>query len=127
MLSPRTDSLQIDDLTFEVWVQADVTFSGYRRAGLHVDLERLPSSGRYDDTLKSVPTPLQGTRAYGIVRKLAQSEYTLNKYAGFVSLKISLPENYFVGIAYRRTVTGEQYGTISTDSGHLQMIRSSLR
>ena len=117
VLSPRTDSLQIDDLTFEVWVQADVTFSGYRRAGLHVDLERLPSSGRYDDTLKSVPTPLQGTRAYGIVRKLAQSEYTLNKYAGFVSLKISLPENYFVGIAYRRTVTGEQYGTISTDSG----------
>lgn len=119
ILSSRTDSLQIDDLTFEVWVQADVTFSGYRKAGLHVDLDKLPGTGRYDDTLKSVPTPTQGLRAYGIVRKLAPTEYTLNKYAGFVSLKISLPENYFVGVAYRRTVTGEQYGTISTDSGSI--------
>ncbi|MGB3016968.1 MAG: cell surface protein SprA, partial [Ignavibacteria bacterium] len=116
ILSTRTDSLQIDDLTFEVWVQADVTFTGYREAGLHVDLERLPQSGRYNDSLKVVPTPIQGLRSYGIVRKLATSEYELNKFAGFVSLKISLPENYFVGVAYRRTVTGEQYGTISTDS-----------
>jgi hypothetical protein len=117
ILSSRTDSLQIDDLTFEVWVQADVTFSGYREAGLHVDLEKLPQSGKYNDSLKVVPTPIQGLRSYGIVRKLANTEYTLNKYAGFVSLKISLPENYFVGVAYRRTVTGEQYGTISSDSG----------
>ncbi len=117
LLSTRTDSLQIDDLTFEVWVQSDITNTGHRLAGLHVDLAPLPASGRYNDTLKTIPTPIQGLRSFGIVRKLANTEYTVNKYAGFVSLNISLPENYFVGIAYRRPITGEQFGTISTDSG----------
>lgn len=113
VLTQRTDSLQVDELTFEVWVQSDVTFTGYRKAGLHVDLDKLPESGRYDDSLKVVANPVQGLRSYGIVRKLETSEYTVNRYAGYVSLKISLPENYFVGIAYKRTLTGEQFGTIS--------------
>ncbi|MDQ3019899.1 MAG: hypothetical protein M3R36_04910 [Bacteroidota bacterium] len=41
----------------------------------------------------------------------------LNKYAGYVSLKINLPDNYFAGVAYKRTNTGEQFGTISTGAG----------
>jgi cell surface protein SprA len=40
----------------------------------------------------------------------------LNKYAGYVSLKINLPDNYFAGVAYRRPVTDEQFGTMSTDT-----------
>ncbi|MDQ3193383.1 MAG: hypothetical protein M3P82_00145, partial [Bacteroidota bacterium] len=109
-ITQRTDSLGVDDQSFEVWVQTDVTTTGYRKAGLHVDLDPLPSGGRYLDTLKTVPTPQSGVRAFGIVRKLLPSEYSLNKYAGFISLKISLPDTYFAGIAYKRTKTGEQFG-----------------
>ena len=41
-ISQLTDSLAVDDQTFEVWVQTDVSTTGYRRAGLHVDLPVLP-------------------------------------------------------------------------------------
>ncbi|MBL8007560.1 MAG: cell surface protein SprA, partial [Ignavibacteria bacterium] len=115
-VNETTTLLSVNDQTFEVWVQTDVTTTGYRKAGLHVDLGPLPPTGKYNDTLKSVPTIEQGIRTYGIVRKLSLSEYSLNKYAGYISLKINIPENYFVGIAYQRTNTGEQFGTISTDS-----------
>ncbi len=116
-ISQRTDSLILNDQTCEVWVQTDVSTTGYRKAGLHIDLPALPSSGKYEDSLKSVPTIQQGIRTYGIVRKLSQSEFSVNKYAGYISLKINIPENFFVGVAYNRIQTGEQFGTISTDSG----------
>ncbi len=116
-ITSQTDSLSVDDQSFEIWVQTDLTNPDYRFAGLHVNLPRLPATGKYPDSLKVVPNPVQGLNAYAIVRKLAQSEYTLNKYAGYVSLKISLPENYVAGVAYKRTKTGEQFGTISTDAG----------
>ncbi len=116
-ISQRTDSLILNDQTCEVWVQTDVSTTGYRKAGLHIDLPALPSSGKYEDSLKSVPTIQQGIRTYGIVRKLSQSEFSVNKYAGYISLKINIPENFFVGVAYNRIKTGEQFGTISTDSG----------
>ncbi|HMS66472.1 MAG TPA: hypothetical protein PKD83_14605, partial [Ignavibacteria bacterium] len=115
-INSHTDSFQVDEQSFEIWVQTEVTSIGYRRAGLHVNLPKLPSSGKYNDTLKSVPNPEQGIRLFGIVRKLDPSEYKLNKFPGYVSLKINLPENYFAGVAYKTPRTGEQFGTISTDS-----------
>lgn len=114
-ISQSTNQLSVDEQSFEVWVQTDVTTTGYRRAGMHVDLGPVPPSGKYNDSLKN-PTTIQGTSIFGLVRKLSTSEYTLNKYAGFVTLKISLPDNYFAGVAYKRTNTGEQFGTISTDT-----------
>ncbi|MEO6695592.1 MAG: cell surface protein SprA, partial [Ignavibacteria bacterium] len=116
-INQSTDSLAVNEQNFEVWVQTDVSTNGYRKAGLHVDLPVLPPSGIYDDTLKTVSTPQQGLRTFGIVRKLGLSEYSLNRYAGFISLKINIPENFFVGVAYKRTRSGEAFGTISTDSG----------
>ncbi|MBK8550137.1 MAG: cell surface protein SprA [Ignavibacteria bacterium] len=115
-ITQQTSQLSVDDQSFEVWVQTDNTTVGYRRAGLHVDLGAIPTSGSYNDSLKTVPNPQQGTSAFGLVRKLQTSEYSLNKYAGFITLKISLPDNYFAGVAYKRTQTGEQFGTISTDT-----------
>lgn len=115
VINDTTDLLAVDDRTFEVWVQTDLSTVGYRQAGLHVDLGAIPAEG-YNDTLKTVPTIEQGIRTYGIVRRLTASEYSFNKYAGYVSLKINIPENYFVGVAYRRIRDGVQYGTISTDT-----------
>ncbi|MDZ4712394.1 MAG: cell surface protein SprA [bacterium] len=114
-ISQQTDQLGVDEQSFEVWVQTDITNTGYRYAGLHVDLGQLPAGG-YDSSLKN-PDPIQGQKAFGLVRRLTNSEYSLNKYAGYLSLKISLPDNYFVGIAYKRTRTGDQFGTISSDIG----------
>jgi len=113
-ISQQTADLAVDDQSFEVWVQTETSAIGYRRAALHVDLPVMPVNG-YDDSLKTVPTPEQGVRTYGIVRELQQNEYVLNKYAGYVSLKINLPENYFAGVAYKITSSGQQFGTISTD------------
>ncbi len=117
-ITAHTDSLSVDDQSLEVWVQTDNSTFGYRKAGLHVDLGPLPSTGKYDDSLKVFTnnSSEQGVRVFGLVRKLQPSEFAFNKYAGYVSLKISLPDNYFVGVAYKRTKTGEQFGTISTDT-----------
>lgn len=114
-ISQTTNQLSVDEQSFEVWVQTDVTTTGYRRAGMHVNLGPIPTSGTYDSSYKNPPT-VQGESIFGLVRKLTPSEYSLNKYAGFVTLKISLPDNYFAGVAYKRTSTGEQFGTISTDT-----------
>lgn len=119
-ISQRTDSLSVDDQSFEVWVQTDQTTTGYRRAAMYIDLPRLPASGKYSDTLKNINFNIQGQNASGIVRKLENSEYKLNRIAGYVSLNVSLPDNYFIGVAYKRTKTREQFGTISTDSGNAQ-------
>ena len=118
-ISSHKDSLAVDEQSFEVWVQTDVTTINYRFAGLHVDLQKLPSNGNYNETLKIVPITQQGVRTFGLVRKLSQSEYVLNKYAGYVSLKVDIANNFFAGVAYKRNRTGEQFGTISTDSGSL--------
>ena len=116
-LNPQTINLAVDEQSFEVWVQTEVSTVFYRVAGLHVDLPVLPASG-YADSLKT-PQQIQGVSARGLVRKLSQSEYKLNKYPGYVSLKINVPDNYFAGVAYKRTGSGEQFGTISTDSNVL--------
>lgn len=114
-ISQQTNELSVDDQSFEVWVQTDMLTTGYRKAGLHIDLPELPSGG-YNDSLKSVPSVEQGIRTFGLVRKLTQDEYILHKYAGYVSLKINLPDNYFAGVAYKRYFSGEQFGNISTDT-----------
>lgn len=115
-ISSHTDSFYVDDQSFEVWVQTDVTVSNYRRAALHINLPSIPVSGKYNDSFKVVSNPQQGISAFGLVRKLQTSEYTIHKYAGYVSLIINLPENYFAGVAYKRPLTGEEFGSISTDT-----------
>ncbi|MEO8446367.1 MAG: hypothetical protein ABI528_02670 [bacterium] len=115
-VTKQTQDLAVDDQSFEVWVQTDISTVGYRYAGLYIDLPSLPSNGKYHDSLKLVSNPQQGVSTFGVVRRLSKSEYRLNKYAGYVSLIIDVPDNYFAGIGYKRSLTGEQFGTISTDS-----------
>lgn len=114
-ISQQTANLAVDEQSFEVWVQPEVIPQYYRLAAMHVDLPAMPVNG-YDDSLKTVPTPEQGMRTFSIVRRLEQNEYVLNKYAGYISLKINLPENYFAGVAYKVPGTGNEFGTISTDT-----------
>ena len=114
-ISSQTENLKVDEENFEVWIQTDVSTINYRKAGVHIDLPVLQLTG-YNDSLKTVPTPQQGIRTFGIVRKLERSAYVLNKYAGYISLKVNIPDNYFAAVAYKRTLSGEQTGTISTDS-----------
>lgn len=114
-LSQQTLDLTIDDQRFEVWIQTDPTTTGYRKASLNTDLPQIPISGFYPDSLKT-PVVQAGLTNFGLVRVLSQSEYVLHKYAGYISLKINVPENYFAGVAYRREQTGVQFGTFSFDT-----------
>lgn len=111
-----TSQRAIDEQSIEVYVQTEPTTTNKRVAALHVKLYEKPPGG-YSDTLKTVLNPIAGESTFGLVRKLERNEYTLNRLAGFITLKTSLPDNYFAGVAYRRTNTGQQYGTLSTDSG----------
>ncbi|HQY22010.1 MAG TPA: hypothetical protein PK294_14395 [Ignavibacteria bacterium] len=115
-INSQTDSFSVDDNNFQVWIQTDVQTHDSRRAGLHIDLSPMPTVGNYPDSLKSVLNPVQGVSASGLVRLLHSSEYVLNKYAGYISFKIDIPDNIFAGVAYKRLRTGEKFGTNSTDS-----------
>lgn len=110
-----TNQLIVDDQSFQIWVQTDYTNRDKRKANLFTDLGPLPPSGRYPDSLLRIDTLVQGLSSTAWVRRLPASEYTLNKYAGYISLKISIPESYVIGVAYKQTNTLRQYGTISTD------------
>ncbi|MBK8550196.1 MAG: hypothetical protein IPL53_03725 [Ignavibacteria bacterium] len=114
LVSFHMDSISVVELDFEVWVQGEITNS-HTKAALYADLPAIPPGG-YDDSLKTVLNFQQGINAFGNVRKLTSDEYILQKFAGYVSLLISLPDNYFAGVAYKRKLTDEQFGTISTDT-----------
>ncbi|MDQ3019900.1 MAG: hypothetical protein M3R36_04915 [Bacteroidota bacterium] len=44
-ISQLTEFLSVDDQSFEVWAQTDLTVTDYREAALHIDLPVLPSNG----------------------------------------------------------------------------------
>ena len=60
------------------------------------------------------PGTVLGLKFSGYFRKLEPTEYYINPYAGFISLKINVPDNYHIGVAYR-TKKGKIYGTTESD------------
>ncbi|MCX7834151.1 MAG: cell surface protein SprA [Ignavibacteria bacterium] len=113
VISPKTDSNQVlaGDNSFEVWVQTDITDSRKRYA---VAITMLPEATTVNyDTLINT-NEIQGIRFFGVFRKLEQNEYYINPYAGFISLKVNIPENFVVAVTYR-TKKGEKFGRSSKD------------
>ncbi|MCB0725433.1 MAG: cell surface protein SprA [Ignavibacteriae bacterium] len=114
VISSYTDSNTIvtqPETVLEVWVQTDNTWSNKRIAVAHTMLYEQPTGG-YSDTL-TTPGTVLGLKFSGYFRKLEPSEYYINPYAGFISLKINVPENYHIGVAY--STQYKKYGTTSTD------------
>lgn len=83
---------------FEVWIQCQVTESKKRFAVGKVMLGPRPSTG-YDTSITN-PVTVIGDKFAGYFRKLEENEYRVDEFAGFVSLKLSVPETYYVGVVY---------------------------
>lgn len=98
-----------DDPEFEVWVQTDVTVVDYRYAVGHLLLDAQPQGG-YPDSLKT-PEDIPGRNFGGYFRKLAPNEYYFNEIAGYLALRINIPQNFHVGVVYK--TQDDQFGTPS--------------
>lgn len=102
--------LSDDELTFEVWVQTETSDQNKRYAVGYTQLYEEPVNG-YSDSLKS-QQQIPGLIFPGFFRKLKSSEYFIQPDAGFLSLKINVPDNYHVAVTYR-TNEGKKFGTNS--------------
>lgn len=99
------------DTYFEVWVQAEIT-EPQKRFAVAYTLLKDTASG-YDTLINNQNIP--GKQFFGYFRKLNANEFNVNPYAGFISLKVNVPENYAIGVAYR-TFNQKKYGRGSIDA-----------
>lgn len=100
--------IKTDMPSFQVWVQCDYTVQLKKNALAWLYLPERPVNG-YVDTIYNRTTEGIDTCFYGYFRELSPNEYSVDQYAGFISLKISVPENYAVGVTYE-TYDGKKYG-----------------
>ena len=105
--SVNLNRLNLANNNFEVWIQCQVTESKKRFAVGKVMLGPRPVAG-YPDSIKN-PVSVIGDKFAGYFRKLEENEYRVDEFAGFVSLKLSVPETYYVGVVYN-TYQDEIYG-----------------
>ena len=103
-----------NDISFEVWVQCEVTEINKRYAVAHTLLYEEPAGG-YSDTLINT-TQVPGIRFFGFFRQLTPNEFYISEYAGMIGFKINIPDNYHAGIVYR-TQNGNKYGKGRNDVG----------
>lgn len=107
-LTVTNNKILTDLSTFQVWVQCDNTVSLKKKAVAWIMLPEKPADG-YDSATYKRTDDSTDTRFYGYFRELSSTEYSVDPYAGFVSLKISVPENYCVAVTYE-TAEGKKYG-----------------
>ena len=108
-----------NDISFEVWVQCEVTEINKRFAAGHIMLYEKPAGG-YHDSLKN-PQLTIGETFFGFFRKLNESEYFINGHAGNIGLKLNLPDNYHAGIVYKTNI-GKEFGLGSIEVGPLDTL-----
>lgn len=101
------DSNLIREDYFEVWVQCDANTPDKRFCVGKVMLGARPQQG-YDTSVTN-PVNIMGDKFAGYFRRLYYNEYTLKDSAGFLVLRISVPENYHVGVAYTNYLN-QDYG-----------------
>jgi len=112
--------------SFQVWVQCDNTVSLKKKAVAWLFLEERPTTG-YDTNYYNRRDYGRDTCFYGFFRELNQTEYSVDPIAGFISLKISVPDNYTVGVTYD-TYDGRRYGKGKYDvTGDEMMILKMIK
>jgi len=109
---------------FGVWLQCNETEATKRFATAIVMLPSTTDTN-YNIIVKNVQTP--GVQFFGYFKKLSTSDYTIDPYGGFISLKINVPDNYHVGVSYT-TNNNQKYGkgdigSSSTDTLILKMVK----
>jgi len=71
-------------------------------------------SGGYDSATYKKTNDSTDTHFYGYFKELSSSEYYINPLAGFIGLKIDIPENYCIGVTYQ-TASGKKFGMGKND------------
>jgi hypothetical protein len=112
--------------SFSVWVQCDNTYPDKRVVFSWISLPERPING-YD----SIPYRNHGsaydTCFYGTFRELYTSEFYIDPMAGFIGLKINVPENYNIGVTYE-TYEGKKYGEGKFDvNGNQSLILKMIK
>ncbi|MFA5405219.1 MAG: hypothetical protein WC358_09815 [Ignavibacteria bacterium] len=111
--------------SFQVWVQCDNTHPNKKTAVAWIYLPERPING-YDTSFKRIDA-IPDTCFYGFFRELIPSEYYINPLAGFIGLKINVPENYCVAVTYE-TYGGKKYGKGKYDvAGNEMMILKTIK
>ena len=103
-----------NDISFEVWVQTEVTEIDKRYAVAYTQLYEEPAGGYIDTLIQTGQEP--GIRFFGYFRQLTKAEYMIHENAGFLTLKINVPDNYHIGVVYR-TNDFKKYGKGRIDVG----------
>jgi hypothetical protein len=125
--NPENIARQVSNDNFEVWIQTNSITTGRRYVSLLIDLPPIPASGFYDTSFYRAEQ-IQGKRYFGIFRKLLSTEFLVNNEAGYVSLKVNINNNDYIGVSYKETGTGRIYGknsiTYDRDTLILKMIKA---
>ena len=96
-----TDSNGIDVTNLQIWVQTEVTNPNKRSAVLDIDLPQVYTGEQYDTIPYMIDQNIPSKRMGAYFRKLASSEYSIDYDAGFISLKVNLPDLYGAGLTYQ--------------------------
>lgn len=111
----------ITDLpSFQVWVQCDNSVVLKKEAVAWILLPEKPNNG-YDSIIYERKYNAVDTFFYGYFRELTTQEYYINPTAGFIGLKINIPDNYCIGITYR-TYEGKTFGNCKYDVAYNKMM-----
>lgn len=120
--------IKTDMPSFQVWVQCDNTVALKRFAAAYMYLkDTLSGTPGYPRSLYPRNNQVTDSVFSGFFRELSPTEYAVDPVAGFISLKISVPESYAVGVTYE-TYEGKKYGygkydVSSNDTMILKMIK----
>lgn len=120
--------IKTDLPSFQVWVQCENTVPDKRIASAWIMLPERPVNG-YDSAIYLRQEQIMDSCFYCYFRELNSSEYYINPLAGFIGLKINVPESYAVAVSYE-TNDGKKYGkgkyeTNVNESMILKMIKCS--
>jgi cell surface protein SprA len=118
VISPEVKNNEIlsSNPDFGVWVQCDLSESKKRYATAITMLKDENPSYLYKDSINLKRDSL-GIQSSAFFRKLDNSEYLINPDAGFISLKINIPENFMVGVTYS-TYNGKIFGKGDTRTNY---------
>jgi cell surface protein SprA len=124
----NVNRIKSDMPSFQVWVQCDNTVALKKNAVAWILLRDKQTEGGYLDSVKFKRTDqVTDSCFYGYFRELNPTEYAVDPYAGFISLKISVPDNYAVGVTYE-TYGGKKYGNGKYDViGNEMMILKMIK
>jgi cell surface protein SprA len=107
--SVLSKKIKYDLPSFQVWVQCDNTVTLKKLGVAYIYLTDAQSANGYNSSLYPRNNNATDTAFCGFFRELNPSEYYIDPIAGFIGLKIDLPENYCAAVSYE-TYEGKKYG-----------------